>query len=42
MGIECIGGIIVMVWYHNKLDKKYLVWNYENYVTFSCHFRLYS
>jgi hypothetical protein len=26
MGIECIGGIIVMVWYHSKLDKKYLVW----------------
>jgi hypothetical protein len=25
MGIECIGGIIVMVWYHSKLDKKYLV-----------------
>ncbi len=21
---ECIGGIFVMVWYHNKLNKKYL------------------
>jgi hypothetical protein len=25
MGIECIGGIIVMVWYHSKLDHKYLI-----------------
>jgi hypothetical protein len=24
IGIECIGGIIVMVWYNSKLDQKYL------------------
>jgi hypothetical protein len=24
MSIECIGGILVMIWYHNKLDQKYL------------------
>lgn len=22
--VECIGGILVMVWYHNKLNKRYL------------------